>query len=117
MLPYVSDQELIELFATAPVFVYPSAEPRHVHLAVLEAMIVGTPVVYRRGALLDQLAGEPLPGACTDDAEMRAKALRLLADDRALAESIGASQAQILATFGDDLALRQWEALLAGVAA
>jgi hypothetical protein len=114
VLPYMNDHELIELFAEAPVFVYPSCEPRHVHLAVLEAMIVGTPVVYRCGALLDHIAGERLPGACADDAEMRATTARLLAGDRELAARISASQGRILAAFADDLARRQWQDLLTG---
>ena len=116
VLPYLNDEELIELYAAAPVMVYPSSEPRHVHYSPLEAMIVGTPVVYLRGTLLDRIAGEPLPGACADDAEMRAKAGRLIAGDPALADQIKASQARILEHFTVDLARRQWQGILGGSA-
>jgi hypothetical protein len=114
VLAYLSDAGLTELYATAPVLVYPSTEPRHLHYSPLEAMVVGTPVLFRRGGLLDQIAGHPLPGCCADDAEMHAAAQRLLAGDRDLAERIRSSQNVILAAFSDDLARRQWQSLLAG---
>jgi hypothetical protein len=80
-------------------------------------MVVGTPVVYRQGSLLDRIAGERLPGDCADDAELRALTERLLAGDRDLAERIRASQGLVVDAFGSDLARRQWQALLAGSAA
>lgn len=112
VLPSLSDDELIDLYADAPVFVYPSDEPRHLHYSPVEAMLVGTPVVYRRGGQLDRIAGEPLPGACADDAELHAKALRLLGGDRALADGIRAAQAQIVESFSDEHARRHWQTLL-----
>jgi hypothetical protein len=114
VLPYLTDDELVALLRAAPVFVYPSAEPRHIHYSPLEAIIVGTPVLYRRGALTDVIAGTPLPGACTDTGEMRDKARRLLAGDRGLAEAIRTSQHRILTTFASDIAREQWAAALAG---
>ena len=63
--------------SAAPVFVYPHTEPRHVHYSPLEAMVVGTPTLYLRGALIGVLTdGADLPGACADIAEMHAKAVR-----------------------------------------
>ncbi|WP_426954097.1 hypothetical protein [Muricoccus radiodurans] len=113
VLPYLTDAELLDLYAAAPVFVYPSTEQRHIHYSPIEAMIVGTPVLYRRGALTDVLAeGADLPGACASTVEMRDKAKRLLAGDRALADAIRASQGRIVATFGADVAHRQWAAVL-----
>jgi hypothetical protein len=112
VLPYLTDAELIALYARAPVFIYPSTEPRHIHYSPLEAMVVGTPVLYRRGTLLDQIAGTGSPGACEGDAELRAAATRLIAGDRELADQIRRSQARILANFSVDLARKQWESLL-----
>jgi hypothetical protein len=117
VLPFLTDADLFDLYAAAPVFVYPSAEPRHLHYSPIEAMVVGTPVVYRRGSLLDRIAGERLPGACADDAELRELTERLLAGDRDLAERIRAAQGPIVEAFSADLARSQWQALLAGVAA
>ena len=113
VLSYLTDAELVELYATAPVFVYPHTEPRHVHYSPLEAMVVGTPTLYLRGALIDMLTGgADLPGACDNIADMRAKARRLLAGDRVLAEAIRATQGQVLNAFAPDLARRQWAAAL-----
>jgi hypothetical protein len=113
VLPYLRDAELLRLYGSAPVFIYPSTERRHVHYSPLEAMVIGTPVLYRRGALIDALAGAQLPGACTDTDEMRAKAQALLAGDRALAEDIRASQHAVVETFSIELAARQWADVLA----
>jgi hypothetical protein len=114
VLPYLSDAELLELYAGTPVFVYPSAEPRHLHYSPVEAMVIGTPVLYRQGGLLDRSAGSQLPGACSDDAELHAKARRLLAGDAALAQQIRSSQVRIVEQFSDDNARRQWQSALAG---
>jgi hypothetical protein len=113
ILSYLTDQELLDLYARAPVFIYPSTEPRHIHYSPIEAMVVGTPVLYRRGALSDVLAdGADLAGACVTTDEMRDKAKRLLEGDRALAEAIRTGQGRIVATFAADVARRQWEEVL-----
>ena len=98
----------------ARVFLYPSTEPRHVHYSPLEAMVVGTPVLYRRGGLIDLLAGRgALPGSCASAEEMHDKAAALLAGDRTLADEIRAKQPHVLCHFSDDLASRQWASALA----
>jgi hypothetical protein len=113
VLPYLTDAGLGELYAQAPVFVYPSREARHVHYSPIEAMVVGTPVLYRRGALLDVLAdGADNPGACADTDDMRMKARALLGGDRRLAAAIKASQAPIVAKLSVELAGRQWADVL-----
>jgi hypothetical protein len=113
VIPYLSEAELFALYADAPVFVYPSLEPRHIHYSPIEAMVVGTPVLYRRGALTDTLAGgADLPGACADAKEMHDKAKRLLGGDKALAEAIRGSQSRIVDTFHMDRARRQWAEVL-----
>ena len=114
VLPYLSEQGLFDLYATAPAFVYPSTEPRHVHYSPIEAMVVGTPVLYRRRSLIDLLAGQRLPGACADTAQMRGKASQLLAGDAGLVAEIRAGQRVIVESFAVELAARQWAAALAG---
>jgi hypothetical protein len=114
VLPYLSDRDLIRLYARAPVFVYPSTEPRHVHYSPLEAMVVGTPVLYRKDSLIDVIAAEPLPGRCADTDEMRAKARALLAGDRTLADEVRAAQHTVVSAFAIDLARDQWAAALNG---
>jgi hypothetical protein len=113
VLPYLTEAELFTLFAEAPVFIYPSREPRHIHYSPIEAMVVGTPVLYRRGALTDILAGgADLPGACASTEEMRDKTRRLIDGDGALAEAIRAGQGAIVNTFAAELAREHWARLL-----
>lgn len=112
VLPYMTDDDLLELYASSPVFVYSSNEPRHVHYSPLEAMVVGTPVLYRAGALIDSLnQGADLPGRCRDTAEMREKAQRLLRGDRGLIDAIHSTQNRALDGYSLEMAGRQWEQL------
>jgi hypothetical protein len=118
VLDYLSDDALLDLYAAAPVFVYPSTEPRHVHYSPLEAMVVGTPVLYRRDALIDTvMSGADVPGACVDAAEMDVKARALLAGDRDLADAIRATQDAVVRKFSIEVAHAQWAQILASVGA
>jgi hypothetical protein len=113
ILAFLSDEALIELYATAPAFLYTSTEARHIHYSPIEAMIVGAPVLYLHGSLSDILGGaEKLPGACADLSEMHSKARRLLAGDVTLADQIRIGQANIVDAFRVDLAREQWASLL-----
>jgi hypothetical protein len=117
VLPYLSDDALIDLYAEAPVFIYPSTEARHIHYSPVEAMVVGTPVLYRRGSLADILADHAdLAGACATTEEMHGKAMRLLEGDSDLATDIRAGQHRIVETFRRDLVKEQWRAVLEGAA-
>jgi hypothetical protein len=112
VLPTQTDDELLELFRVAPVFAYQSTEPRHVHFSPIEAMVLGTPVLYLAGALIDTLAGKPLPGRCKTSSEMREKAVRLLNGDAALSFAIRQSQDAVTHQFSHETATSQWSNLL-----
>jgi hypothetical protein len=114
VLPYLSDNALADLYRSAPVFVYSSTEPRHLHYSPLEAMVVGAPVLYLKGGLIDRLAGTSLPGACANVVEMKTKARRLIGGDRSLVEAIRSSQGHVLETFAPEVVKRQWAAALFG---
>jgi hypothetical protein len=116
VLPFVSDDALIDLYRSTPVFIYSSPEPRHLHYSPLEAMVVGTPVLYLEGGLIDRLAGNRLPGACANVPEIKTKARRLIEGDRALAEKVRSEQGRVLETFGPEVVRRQWAAVLFGEA-
>jgi hypothetical protein len=116
VLPYLSDDALVDLYRSTPVFIYSSPEPRHLHYSPLEAMVVGTPVLYLEGGLIDRLASTRLPGACANVLEMKTKARRLIEGDRALAETIRSNQARVLETFAPEVLRRQWAAALFGEA-
>ena len=113
VLPYMTDDELLNLYGRAAVFAYPSVEPRHVHYSPLEAMIVGTPVLYRNGGMLDHLAGRRLPGCCDSNEEMRENAQRLLSADTNLQGAIQESQEKIIEKFSTEVAQREWAQALA----
>ncbi len=115
VLPYLADEDLIAMYQNAPVFCYPHTEPRHVHYSPLEAIVIGTPVLYLAGSLMDELAHKaPLAGRCSNVAEMKQKALQLLQGDQALAESIRQVQERILNPFAPELAYQQWSRVLKG---
>lgn len=113
VLPYMADSELLELYGRAMVLAYPSIETRHVHYSPIEAMIVGTPVLYRNGGMLDHLAGRRLPGCCDSNEEMREKARRLLSGDTKIQGAIQESQEKITEKFSTDVAQREWAQALA----
>jgi glycosyltransferase involved in cell wall biosynthesis len=113
VLPYMTDNELLELYGRAMVFAYPSVETRHVHYSPIEAMIVGTPVLYRSGGMLDHLAAQRLPGCCDSNEEMREKARWLLSGDTKVQRAIQESQEKIAERFSTDVAQREWAQVLA----
>lgn len=112
VLAYLSDDELIDLYRTASVFVYPSNEPRHLHYSPIEAMVVGCPVLYRAGSMIDTIAGGLGAGRCVDDSEMRGRAERLIADDQALRDAVIADQQTVVDAFAFELAMSQWAEIL-----
>ncbi|MGD9713065.1 MAG: glycosyltransferase [Thermomicrobiales bacterium] len=113
VLPYMTDGELLDLYSRVAAFAYPSLEPRHVHYSPVEAMIVGCPVLYMKGGMLDFLAGNPLPGMCRTMDEMQDKIARLLESDVELRDAIIASQQSIVDTFSTDVSQSRWEEVLA----
>lgn len=108
VLPYLSDADLIRYYQNVKVMIYPSLEPRHLHYSPLEAMIIGTPVLYLTGGLLERLAWLPLPGACRTADEMRVKAERLLSGDRDFAMQIKMSQKAIIERLSDENVYQAW---------
>ncbi|MGI6856917.1 glycosyltransferase [Mesorhizobium sp. 1B3] len=117
VLPYMTDGELLDLYSRVSVFVYPSTEPRHVHYSPIEAMIVGCPVLYLRGGLLDFLAAQAFPGCCEDVEDMQEKASRLLGGDKVLSDAIRESQHAIVDTFSTSESRLKWQEALASIRA
>jgi hypothetical protein len=115
VLPYMTDGELLDLYSRVAVFAYPSQEPRHVHYSPVEAMIVGCPVLYMKGGMLDFLAAGALPGQCRSIDEMQAKAVSLLAGDARLREDIVASQHAIVDTFATSASESRWREVLSAI--
>ena len=112
VLPYMSDSDLVELYQHARLMIYPSTEPRHLHYSPLEAMIIGTPVLYKSGGLLERLAQDTLPGQCNTAEEFNEKAERILKGDENLIEAIRNTQKLILTRLSDKEVHRQWSEAL-----
>lgn len=112
VLPMLSEDDLLDLYARSRAFLYLSREPRHLHYSPLEAMVVGAPVLYLRGSRLDIEAGTDLPGACGDLAEMRAKARDLLDDGGSLAREVRDGQKLILSRYSAEAARDAWRSVL-----
>jgi hypothetical protein len=108
VLPYMPDADLYSLYQHARLMIYPSVEPRHLHYSPLEAMIIGTPVIYKDGGLLERLAGSALPGQCGTAEEMNEKAKRILGGDQKLIDAIRSSQKVILEKLSDRSVHQQW---------
>jgi hypothetical protein len=113
ILPYLSDEELMGLYAEAPVFPYPHTEPVHLHYSPLEAILVGTPVLYLKDTQLDAMNHRAdVPGACATLEEMKEKTLRLLNGDADLSAAIRRHQKVILDECSYERASAQWAAAL-----
>lgn len=96
VLGFVSAQEHARNMTQSRVMYYHSDEPNHIHYHPFEAVSAGMPLVFMAGGMLDRMGGENLPGRCRTVAEARAKLERILDNDRALIDSIRASQPVLL---------------------
>lgn len=112
VLSNLSEVELVQLYQRSPVFAYNSVEPRYLHYAPIEAMVVGTPVLYRAGSALDLLARDMSPGRCTTGEEIVHKARLILGGDAALTSAVRASQRAVVDNFSKRAAAHQWAKVL-----
>ncbi len=109
---YVSDEQLQQLYRDCAVCYYPSQEPRHVHYTPVEAAIVGMPVVFYRGSLLDRLC-PGMEGGVESVDEARQAVERILAGDRDFADRLRRDQRQIAHHFSDGYCRSEWERSIA----
>jgi glycosyltransferase involved in cell wall biosynthesis len=83
-LGYVSDEQLVDEYRKADVFVLPSRYEGF-GLPVVEAMACGTPVICGNGGSLPEVAGDAAMQVHPDDIEGMAEAIRRVLSDPALA--------------------------------
>jgi hypothetical protein len=86
-------QEVVNRYRHAAGALYTYRQPTVCFLQPIEMMIVGGPVVFLAGSLLDLYMPSDSPGRARDMLEAREKCERLLAGDRALSRAIVSSQA------------------------
>lgn len=84
----VSDAELMELYRSADVFVFPSIYEGFGY-PVLEAMAQATPVIARKASAMSEVLGDAGVYVETEDASQLATALASLLDDPVRRQSLG----------------------------
>ena len=87
---------------------YHSTDPDHIHYHPFEAIRAGMPLLFMAGGMLDRMGGLTLPGRCTSVADARAKAKRLLDNDRKLIDAIRNTQARLLESMRPENCIGAW---------
>ena len=107
---FVEDDALIELYQSCRLMYYPSVELRHVHYSPIEAAVVGMPVVFRSGSLLDRLSGGTVGGRAESLADARRLVEQLLADDAETIATVRADQHRMVEQFAVEHCTTTWSA-------
>ena len=102
----VSDEQLIDLYQQAALFVFPSRYEGF-GLPVLEAMACGCPVVSSNAASLPEVAGDAAMLLSPDDVEGFREAMTRVLDDRATAQRMRANGLARAAEFTWDRTARE----------
>ncbi|MEM8727771.1 MAG: glycosyltransferase [Chlamydiota bacterium] len=85
-------QVLLERFRSAAGYLYTYRDPYVCYLPPIEMMVIGGPVLFLTGSLLDKFFDDQAPGRCRSIQEAKEKVARLLAKDRSFINAIIASQ-------------------------
>jgi glycosyltransferase involved in cell wall biosynthesis len=110
---YISDDELVQLYNAADVFVYPSLYEGF-GLPVLEAMACGAPVVTSRTTSIPEVAGEAALLIDPLDTDALAMAVGRILLDRALNKDMRIKGLQHAASFSwEQTARKTWESYCA----
>jgi hypothetical protein len=115
VLGFVSDQELLGLYKSCSVLLYPSRERRHVHYSPVEASIVGMPIVFYDDSLLARICNRKVQGAVSSVAEARDLIKAILKGEGDLIRSLQKDQQDIAYFFSDQYCKRIWQKSLASI--
>ncbi|WP_282010034.1 hypothetical protein [Nitrospina watsonii] len=85
-------EKLIARFRRAAGYLYTYTDPRVCYLPPIEMMVLGGPVLFLKGSLLDRYFGEDAPGRCLDIRDAKEKIERLLVGDKSFIHAIILSQ-------------------------
>ncbi len=91
-IPY---KQLTDFFVQANGFLYTYKNPRVCYLPPIEMMVVGGPVLYPKGCLLDRMIPNG-NGAFVDEAHAKSMVEKLLHLDRPLIQSLQTEQRQVV---------------------
>jgi len=106
VLGFISDERLANLYLDCAALYYPSTEPRHVHYSPVEAAIIGMPVVFFEGSLLDRMSNNVTHGRVASVSEARSVLVRILEGDSTLIDEIRNDQRELLSIFRMPIAHR-----------
>jgi hypothetical protein len=109
VLGFVTDEELIRVYQTSAAMFYPSHERRHVHYSPIEAMIIGTPVVFNSDSLLARLSGRKHEGAAKDRIQARQLLHDLIGKSDGVIHRIREDQKRIPMHFSDENCKARWQ--------
>lgn len=98
----LSRSELIERFKRVAGYLYTYTDSRVCYLPPIEMMVLGGPVLFLKGSLLDSYFGGDAPGRCADVDDAHEKVSRLIRGDRAFIDSLLASQAAVVRRYHPD---------------
>ena len=115
VLGFVPDHELVHLYKTCSVLLYPSREKRHVHYSPVEANIVGTPIIFYNDSLLSRICNRKIQGAVSSVAEARGLIKAILNGQRDLITSLKKDQRDIAYFFSDEYCKPAWEKSFAAI--
>jgi hypothetical protein len=115
VLGFVSDQELVDLYKSCSVFLYPSRERRHVHYSPVEANIVGMPIIFYDNSLLARICNRKVQGAVSSVAEARDLIKAILNGEGDLIRSLKKDQQDIAYFFSDQYCKGIWQKSLASI--
>jgi glycosyltransferase involved in cell wall biosynthesis len=94
--------DFLERFRRASGYLYTYTDARVCYLPPLEMMVLGGPVLFLRGSLLDRFMPADAPGRCESIEHAKALARRLLDGDKPLISSIVGSQTDLRRRYSPD---------------
>lgn len=91
----LSRKELLNSFQKSAGYLYTYTEERVCYLPPIEMMVIGGPVLYLKGSLLDRYFNYNSPGRCVSLKEAREKTKLLIQEDKVFIDEIIASQKEV----------------------
>ena len=101
--------ELLDRFAASSGYLYNYTD-EVCYLPPIEAMEIGTPVLYANGSLLSRFYGGPSPGLIEDGQDAEIKIARLLNGDRGFASELVAAQDKVRSRYDRAVVIPLFEA-------
>lgn len=103
-------EELLACFQKSAGYLYTYTDERVCYLPPIEMMVIGGPVLYLQGSLLDYFFKDNAPGRCTSIEDARLKSKRLIQQDQAFIDEIIASQNEVRARYTPEHVWPQFDA-------